>query len=132
MTSRTQITLDPEVHRRAHRRANELGVSFAGYVRRLILRDLGEPEPYRDPSRVVGLQDSGGSDGAREKDTMVAEALARLERRTPLREVPVLSGHLPLEEPPSRAELHEEILRDRGYFSPPPSQLRRPSHERDP
>lgn len=78
MTSRTQITLDPEVHRRARRRASELGVSFAGYVRRLISRDLGEPEARRDPSRMVGLGDSGGSDVAREKDTMVAEALARL------------------------------------------------------
>ena len=107
-------------------------MSLAGYVRRLILRDLGEPEPYRNPSRVVGLGDSGGSDVAGEKDTMVAEALARLEPRTPLRELPVLSGHRPLGEPPSRAELHEEIFRDRGCFSSPPSQLRRPSHDRDP
>ncbi len=78
MTSRTQITLDSEVHRRARRRAGELGVSFAGYVRRLIARDLGEPEPLRDPSRVVGLGDSGGSDVAREKAAMLAEAVARL------------------------------------------------------
>jgi hypothetical protein len=78
MTSRTQITLDPEVHRRARRRADELGVSFAGYVRRLISRDLGEPEQLRNPSRVVGLGDSGGSDVAREKGAMVAEALSRL------------------------------------------------------
>lgn len=75
MTSRSQITLDPEVHRRARRRANELGVSFAGYVRRLISRDLGEPEPSRDPSRVVGLGDSGGSDVARDHDAMLAEAV---------------------------------------------------------
>jgi hypothetical protein len=78
MTSRTQVTLHPEMQRRARRRAAELGVSFAGYVRRLISRDLGEPEPHRDPSRVIGLGDSGGSDVARDKDAMVAEALTRL------------------------------------------------------
>jgi hypothetical protein len=75
MTSRTQVTLDPEVQRRARRRADELGVSFAGYVRRLIARDLGEPEPSRDPSRIVGLGDSGGSDVARDRDAMLAEAV---------------------------------------------------------
>lgn len=78
MTFRTQITLDREVHRRARRRADELGVSFAAYVRRLISRDLGEPEPLRDPSRVIGLGDSGGSDVAREKDAMLGEAVSRL------------------------------------------------------
>ena len=75
MTSRTQMTLDPELHRRARRRAGELGVSLAEYVRRLISRDLGEPEPHRDPSQVVGLGDSGGSDVARDKDAMLADAL---------------------------------------------------------
>lgn len=78
MTSRTQITLEPELHRRARHRAGQLGVSLAGYVRRLISRDLGEPEPHRDPSRVVGLGDSGSSDVARDKDAMLADALARL------------------------------------------------------
>jgi hypothetical protein len=77
MISRTQIALDPETQRRARRRADELGVSFAAYVRRLIARDLAEPEPPRDPSRVVGLGDSGGSDVARDKDTMVASAVMR-------------------------------------------------------
>lgn len=75
MASRTQVTLDPEVQRRARRRAEELGVSFAAYVRRLIARDLGEPEPSRDPSRIVGLGDSGGSDVAREREAMLAEAI---------------------------------------------------------
>lgn len=77
MTSRTQITLDPELHRQARHRAGELGVSLAAYVRRLISRDLGEPEPNRDPSRVIALGDSGGSDVARDKDAMLADALAR-------------------------------------------------------
>lgn len=125
MKSRTQITLVPEVHRRVYRRAIDLVVSFAGDARRLISQHLGEPEPQRDPSRVVGLGDSGGSDVARDKVAMVAEALVRLEPRTPLREVPVLPGHRPLDELPPRAELHEEILRDRGRFSPPPSRHRR-------
>jgi hypothetical protein len=43
MNSRTQITMDPELQRRAHAKAAELGLSFAEYVRRLVAHDLGEP-----------------------------------------------------------------------------------------
>lgn len=74
MMTRTQITLHPELQRRARQKAAEYGISFAEYVRRLIARDLGEaPEPA-EPSVVFNLGDSGGSDIAREKDRMVAEA----------------------------------------------------------
>jgi hypothetical protein len=50
---------------------------------------------------------------------LVREAMAfyreeRLQPRTRLREVPVLPGHRPLGELPSRAELYEEIFRERG------------------
>ena len=37
--ARTQITLEPEIQRRARQRAGDLGVSFAEYVRRLVARD---------------------------------------------------------------------------------------------
>jgi len=41
MTSRNQITLDPELQRRARKRASDLGISLAEYFRRLVARDLG-------------------------------------------------------------------------------------------
>jgi hypothetical protein len=83
MVSRTQVTLDSELQRRARRRAAELGVSFAEYVRRLVALDLDRPRQVRDPSAVFGLGSSDGSDIARDKDAMVGEAVAarRLRRR---------------------------------------------------
>ena len=80
MTSRTQITLSPEVHRRARTRAAELGVSFAEYIRRLVERDLGEPEQRADPSVVFNLGRSGESDIAREKDDAIGKATAARHR----------------------------------------------------
>lgn len=74
MMSRTQITLDPKVQKHARERAAHLGISFAEYVRRLVIRDLGEPERRADPSAVFNLGNSGGSDVARYKDSMVGEA----------------------------------------------------------
>jgi hypothetical protein len=76
MVVRTQVTLDADAHRRARRRAAELGISFAEYIRRVVDRDLGEPPPQADPSEVFGLFDSGDADVAREKDRMVDAAVA--------------------------------------------------------
>jgi hypothetical protein len=76
MVVRTQITLEAEAHRRAKRRAGELGISFAEYVRRALDRDLGEPLPRADPSQIFGLFNSGGSEVAREKDRYLADAVA--------------------------------------------------------
>ena len=75
MVVRTQITLDAEAHRRAKRRAVELGISFAEYVRRALDRDLGEPARRADPSEIFDLFDSGGADIAREKDRYVDAAV---------------------------------------------------------
>jgi hypothetical protein len=76
MNARTQITMDPELQRRAHAKAAELGVSFAEYVRRLVARDLGEP---RRNAHISALFDLGTSreptDIARDKDQMLGEAL---------------------------------------------------------
>jgi hypothetical protein len=47
MMARAQITLEPEFHRRARRRATDLGVSFAEYVRTLVVRDLSHSEHKR-------------------------------------------------------------------------------------
>jgi hypothetical protein len=76
MMSRTQITLDPEIQRRARRRAADLGVSFAEYVRRLVARDLGSAHVQAAPSLVFDLGASGGSDVATQKDAMIAQAFA--------------------------------------------------------
>lgn len=83
MMSRTQISLDPELQRRAQRRAAELGISFAEYVRSLVRRDLVEPHrPKVDISAIFDLGDSGGSDIANHKDEYIADAIAarKLER----------------------------------------------------
>ncbi len=76
MMSRTQIAVDPELQRRARKRAAELGVSLAEYVRSLIARDLEVRARRADPSAIFDLGDSGGSDVARNKDRMIAEAIA--------------------------------------------------------
>jgi hypothetical protein len=80
MTSRTQVTLDPELQRQVRDRARELGISFAEYVRRLVERDLGGPEAAADPEAVFNLGSSGGSDVARDKDRMLGEATASRRR----------------------------------------------------
>ncbi len=80
MMSRTQITLDPEVQRRARQRASDLGVSLAEYVRRLVARDLGSAQATADPVVVFDLGSSGGSDIAKDKDAMIAEAFAPKHR----------------------------------------------------
>ncbi|MEP7353815.1 MAG: hypothetical protein ABI824_11335 [Acidobacteriota bacterium] len=76
MMSRTQITLEPEVQRRARQRAADLGISMAEYVRTLVARDLGNTRGKVDPSVIFNLGSSGGSDIARNKDAMIAEAFA--------------------------------------------------------
>jgi hypothetical protein len=77
MMARTQITLDPELQKRARKRAGDLGVSLAEYVRRLVSRDLGATQKRGDPRSIFDLGSSGGSDIARNKDSMIAEAFAR-------------------------------------------------------
>lgn len=81
MMVRTQISLSPEIRRRAKQRAEELGVSFAEYVRGVLARDLGAAERRADVAALFALGDSGRSDVSATKDTRVAEALAA--RRAP-------------------------------------------------
>lgn len=76
MMARTQITLEPEIQRRARRRAADLGVSLAEYVRRLVVRDLGGTPAKTDPKLVFDLGKSSGANVARDKDAMIAEAMA--------------------------------------------------------
>jgi hypothetical protein len=76
MNARTQITMDPELQKRAQRKAAELGISFAEYVRRVVSEDLGEPKRKADISTVFDLVDEGPpTDIARDKDKMIGEAM---------------------------------------------------------
>jgi hypothetical protein len=81
MMSRTQITLPPETQRDARRRAGDLGISLAEYVRRLVTRDLGVSRRVADPASVFDLGASGGADVAADKDRMIAEAFAATSGR---------------------------------------------------
>lgn len=78
---RTQITLDAELHRRALKRAAQLGMSLSAYIRRALQRDLGERRAGVSATAVFDLGDSGGSDIAQEKDALIASALSAVSRR---------------------------------------------------
>lgn len=76
MNVRTQVTLDPEIQRRAQARAAELKISFAEYVRRLLVSDLGEPNHKANVSAIFDLAVAAPeTDIARDKDEMIAEAI---------------------------------------------------------
>jgi hypothetical protein len=62
------------MQRHARQRANDLGVSLAGYFRRLLARDLARPETAAPVDRIFDLGTSGSSDIASQKDSMIAEA----------------------------------------------------------
>ena len=77
MSARTQVTLDPETRRRAQAKAAEQKLSFAEYLRRLVVTDLGEVERKLDISTVFDLVDDGEeTDVASRKDEMIAEAIS--------------------------------------------------------
>jgi len=82
MMSRTQIVLDPEMHRRARQRASDQGISLAEYVRRLVARDLGSNPTKVDPACIFDLGSSGGSDIAKDKSAMIAEAFSSAPKRS--------------------------------------------------
>ena len=76
MNARTQITMDPEMQRRAQAKAAELGISFAEYVRWVVAQDLGEAKPKADISFFFDLiKDGPPTDIARDKDKLIGEAV---------------------------------------------------------
>lgn len=83
MMTRTQITLDSELQKRARERAVQLGVSLAEYIRRLVASDLERTRSTIEPSQVFDLGDSGGSDVARDKDMMAGEAVSAWRQARP-------------------------------------------------
>lgn len=62
----TSIALSAEQYARVERKADEMGITVAGYVRRLVDQDLGPVTSWTDPSAIFGLGRSGGSDIAAE------------------------------------------------------------------
>jgi hypothetical protein len=80
MMTRTQLSFERQMLKRARDRAGKLGISLAEYVRRLVAQDLEKAPAPADPSIVFDLGSSGGSDIASEKDAMLAEAFARGSR----------------------------------------------------
>ena len=79
---RTQIALKAEQHALAKRKAADLGISMAEYIRRLVERDLRQADAGSDISAIFGIGDSGGSDIAVNRKAATAEAIsARAERR---------------------------------------------------
>jgi hypothetical protein len=80
MMARTQITLDPEQHRRARQRAAALGISLAEYVRRLVARDVAGTHRVVDASAVFDLGESSEADVSSHKDAYVAAAITSRRR----------------------------------------------------
>lgn len=76
MMSRSQISLDPVLHRRARQRAGEQGISLAEYVRRLVAADLEGHTGGLPVDAVFDLGASPRSDVASDKDRYLGEAVA--------------------------------------------------------
>jgi hypothetical protein len=82
MNARTQITLDPEMQRRAQAKAAKLGISFAEYVRRLVAQDVGRRKPKANISAIFDLVTDGPqTDIARDKHAMIGDAFRREHER---------------------------------------------------
>ncbi|MEX2423845.1 MAG: hypothetical protein WD990_07700 [Acidimicrobiia bacterium] len=74
---RTQIALDPEHHAQVKRKAAQLGITMAEYIRRLVARDLDPTTTGADIEAIIGIGSSGGSDIAREsKSAAIGDAVA--------------------------------------------------------
>lgn len=79
---RTQIALSPEQHSSVRRKATELGISMAEYIRRLVDQDLAHPPTKGDLHSIIGLFGSGGSDISKEKDDAVRAAISEQAERS--------------------------------------------------
>lgn len=76
MNVRMQITLDPELRRRARAEARGLGISFAEYTRRALAEKLSELNRRPDVSVFFNLGASAEPTNiARDKDKLIGEAV---------------------------------------------------------
>lgn len=73
---RTQIALSQEQHAGVRRKAGELGISMAEYIRRLVDQDLVETRTHADLTSITGLFNTGGSDIAKERPQAIRTAIA--------------------------------------------------------
>jgi len=73
---RTQIALSQEQHARIKQEAAALGITMAEYIRRLVDSDLGPTDTHADPTSIIGIGRSGGSDIASEGKDAAATAIA--------------------------------------------------------
>jgi len=74
---RTQVYLDPEVHRRLKERAKEEGVSLAELIRRMAKDYLRKEAAPKDYLAIVGLGQSGKTDIAEKHDEYLAQGLSK-------------------------------------------------------
>lgn len=72
--TRTQLSFPAEDLQRAKARARQLGISLTECVRRLVADDLEPAGAGSEPRAVFDRGRSGGTDIARDKDALVAEA----------------------------------------------------------
>ena len=72
---RTQISMDAELYRRAKKKAADLGISLAEYLRRLVAQDIDHLRGSADPSGIFNLFDSGLSDVSSRHDHYLSEAV---------------------------------------------------------
>jgi hypothetical protein len=79
MMSRIEITLPPELHRRAKKRADELGLSFSELTRRVLEREVGGGEAVQPRGDITAIFNLGSSteptDIAKHKDEYIGEAV---------------------------------------------------------
>jgi hypothetical protein len=77
-----QITIAPDLKRRAAEKAAKLGMSIAEYVRRTMESDLDEPHNRPDVSIIFGLGASAEpTDISRDKKLMIGESHEKKARR---------------------------------------------------
>ena len=82
MMSRMQITLDTKLRDRIRKRAENLGVPIAEYVRTAIEKDLGGEKPRTSVSEIFDLgRSKERTDVSKEKHRMVAEAVGAAKQR---------------------------------------------------
>jgi metal-responsive CopG/Arc/MetJ family transcriptional regulator len=71
---RTQVYLDPEVHRRLKERAKEEGVSLAELIRRMAKDYLRKEAAPKDYLAIAGLGQSGKTDIAEKHDEYLVQS----------------------------------------------------------